>query len=347
MKIFVTGGAGFIGSSFVRLCVNRGYDVVNIDALTYSGLLSNVESVSGCQNYQFANLDIRDLEALTRLFDYHEPDAVVHLAAESHVDNSIKGPSEFISTNIVGTFNILEASRHYWLKKGRFDNFRFLHVSTDEVFGSLGPVGSFSEDSPYAPRSPYSASKASSDHLVRAWNETYGLPTLITNCSNNYGPHQFPEKLIPTVILNSLQEKIIPIYGDGSNVRDWLFVDDHADALLKVLVSGVVGRSYNIGGNNEFSNLELVDGICVILDKVLPRRYGFYSDLIDFVGDRPGHDQRYSIDSSRIKSELGWTPSVDFQTGLDLTVRWYLNNRDWWLPLLENHRLGNRFGESL
>ena len=289
MKILVTGGAGFIGSAVVRLAVSRGHEVVNLDALTYAACLENVAPVADSPLYAFEQADIRDPEALTAIFARHKPDAVMHLAAESHVDRSIDGPGAFIETNVMGTYNMLQAARSFWEAEGRPESFRFHHISTDEVYGTLGATGQFTEEAPYTPNSPYSASKAGSDHLVRAWHETYGLPVVLTNCSNNYGPYHFPEKLIPVVILNALAGKPLPIYGDGSNVRDWLFVEDHADALLLVLEKGALGRSYNIGGENERSNLELVQTICTILDRLRPGETP-YADLISFVTDRPGHD---------------------------------------------------------
>ncbi len=343
MKILVTGGAGFIGSAVVRQAVDRGYDVVNLDALTYAACLDNVASVADKPNYSFEQVDIRDRKALDAVFARHKPDAVMHLAAESHVDRSIDGPSDFMETNIIGTFNLLEAARSYWGAQGKPDTFRFHHISTDEVFGSLGADGQFTETTPYDPRSPYSASKASSDHLVRAWHETYDLPVVLTNCSNNYGPFHFPEKLVPVVILNALHGKPIPIYGKGDNVRDWLFVEDHADALLLVLEKGELGRSYNIGGENERSNLELVQTICDILDKKRPDNAP-HSDLITFVTDRPGHDMRYAIDPTRIRDELGWRPSVTVEQGLEKTVTWYLENTDWWQALLDRDGVGKRLG---
>ncbi|QPZ89412.1 dTDP-glucose 4,6-dehydratase [Thioclava electrotropha] len=345
MKILVTGGAGFIGSAVVRLAVSRGHEVVNLDALTYAACLENVAPVADSPLYAFEQADIRDPEALTAIFARHRPDAVMHLAAESHVDRSIDGPGAFIETNVMGTYNMLQAARAYWEGEGRPDSFRFHHISTDEVYGTLGATGQFTEETPYAPNSPYSASKAGSDHLVRAWHETYGLPVVLTNCSNNYGPYHFPEKLIPVVILNALAGKPLPIYGDGSNVRDWLYVEDHADALLLVLEKGALGRSYNIGGENERSNLELVQTICTILDKLRPGDAP-YADLITFVTDRPGHDARYAIDPTRIREELGWRPSVTVEEGLERTVRWYLENEDWWRPLLERHGVGERLGKA-
>jgi dTDP-glucose 4,6-dehydratase len=346
MKLLVTGGAGFIGSAVVRLAVERGYDVVNLDALTYAACLANVASVADRSTYAFEHVDIRDRLALDRVFNTHKPDAVMHLAAESHVDRSIDGPGDFIETNITGTYNMLEAARAYWVAQDKPAGFRFHHISTDEVFGSLptDPSVKFTEDTPYDPRSPYSASKASSDHLVRAWAETYGLPVLLTNCSNNYGPFHFPEKLVPVIILNALAGKNLPIYGDGSNIRDWLYVEDHADALLTVLETGALSRSYNIGGENERTNLELVQTLCAILDDLRPLASGRYADQITFVTDRPGHDARYAIDPRRIREELGWRPSVTVEEGLRKTVQWYLDNEEWWRALQERQGVGQRLG---
>ena len=345
MKLLVTGGAGFIGSAVVRQAVAAGHDVINLDALTYAACLENVASVADAPNYTFVQADIRDRAALDSVFATHSPDAVMHLAAESHVDRSIDGPGDFIETNITGTYHMLEAARAAWTTQGRPETFRFHHISTDEVFGSLGKTGQFTETTSYDPRSPYSASKAASDHLVRAWHETYGLPVVMTNCSNNYGPYHFPEKLIPVVILNALAGKPLPIYGDGSNVRDWLYVEDHADALLTVVQKGAVGRSYNIGGENERTNLELVQTLCTILDEMQPKAQGgSYADQITFVTDRPGHDARYAIDPSRIATELGWRPSVTVEEGLAKTVRWYLDNEAWWRPLQTRHGVGERLG---
>lgn len=345
MKLLVTGGCGFIGSAVVRLAVARGHEVVNLDAMTYAANAANVAPVASSNLYSFERADIRDRAALDRIFATHSPDAVMHLAAESHVDRSIDGPSDFIETNITGTFNLLEAARAHWMRQGKPDSFRFHHISTDEVFGSLGPEGRFTEETPYDPRSPYSASKAASDHLVRAWHETYGLPVVLTNCSNNYGPYHFPEKLIPVVILNALHGKPIPVYGTGENVRDWLYVEDHADALLLVLEKGRIGRSYNIGGENERRNIDLVRTICALLDEMAPKATP-YADQITFVTDRPGHDARYAIDPTRIREELGWRPSVTVEEGLRRTVRWYLDNEAWWRPLLNRQGVGERLGRA-
>ncbi len=343
IKILVTGGAGFIGSAVVRQAVSSGHTAVNLDALTYAACQGNVALVAESPLYRFEDADIRDRDALDRVFAVHRPDAVIHLAAESHVDRSIDGPTDFIETNVTGTFNLLEAARSFWSRAGKPESFRFHHVSTDEVFGSLGPEGLFTEATPYDPRSPYSASKAASDHLVRAWGETYGLPVLLTNCSNNYGPYHFPEKLIPVVILNAIHGRPIPIYGKGENVRDWLFVEDHADALLLVLEKGTVGRSYNIGGGNERRNIDLVHAICSILDRKRAKSSS-YAEQIVFVDDRPGHDARYAIDSTRIRNELGWKPSLTLEEGLERTVQWYLDNEAWWRPLLSRQGVGKRLG---
>ncbi|MEO6298474.1 MAG: dTDP-glucose 4,6-dehydratase [Paracoccaceae bacterium] len=345
MKLLVTGGAGFIGSAVVRLAVARGHEVVNLDALTYAANLDNVASVSSSNLYGFEQADIRDRAALDRIFALHNPNAVMHLAAESHVDRSIDGPAAFIDTNITGTFNMLEAARTHWSRAGKPASFRFHHISTDEVYGTLGTTGQFTETTPYAPNSPYSASKAASDHLVRAWAETYGLPIVMTNCSNNYGPFHFPEKLIPVVILNALAGKPIPVYGAGTNIRDWLYVEDHADALLTVLERGAIGRSYNIGGENEARNIDLVHKICALLDEMRPTTTP-HADLITFVTDRPGHDARYAIDPSRIRDELGWRPSVTLDEGLRKTVRWYLDNEAWWKPLQARQGVGQRLGHA-
>ena len=345
MKLLVTGGAGFIGSAVVRLAVRRGHEVVNVDALTYAANPANVAEAAGSPLYRFEHVDIRDRAALDRVFATHRPDAVMHLAAESHVDRSIDGPAAFIETNLLGTFNMLEAARGHWTSRGRPEGFRFHHISTDEVFGSLGETGQFTETTPYDPRSPYSASKAGSDHLVRAWHQTYGLPVVLTNCSNNYGPYHFPEKLVPVAILKALAGEPIPVYGDGGNVRDWLYVEDHADALLLVLEKGAVGRSYNIGGENEARNIDLVRTICAHMDALHPQGAP-HADLIAFVADRPGHDRRYAIDPARIRTELGWRPSVTVEEGLRRTVEWYLQNRGWWQPLLSRDGVGRRLGQA-
>jgi dTDP-glucose 4,6-dehydratase len=345
MKLLVTGGAGFIGSAVVRLAVARGHQVVNLDALTYAACLDSLAPVAGSNLYSFEHADIRDRNAVDRVFAQHQPDAVLHLAAESHVDRSIDGPSTFIDTNITGTFTMLEAARAYWTARGKPDSFRFQHISTDEVFGSLGPEGRFTEDTPYDPRSPYSASKAASDHLVRAWHETYGLPVLLTNCSNNYGPYHFPEKLIPVTILNALHGKPIPVYGAGENIRDWLYVEDHADALLTVLETGTPGRAYCIGGEAEARNIDIVRAICTLMDEMHPQGAP-HERLITFVTDRPGHDARYAIDPTRIRTELGWSPSVTLDDGLRQTVRWFLDNEVWWRPLLDRQGVGQRLGTA-
>ena len=345
MKILVTGGAGFIGSAVVRQVVALGHRVVNLDALTYAACLANVTSVADDPLYRFERANICNRAAIDRILAQHRPDAIMHLAAESHVDRSIDGPGAFIETNVTGTYTLLEAARSYWEAQGKPATFRFHHISTDEVYGSLGTDGQFTEDTPYDPRSPYSASKAASDHLVRAWAETYGLPVVLTNCSNNYGPYHFPEKLIPVVILNALHGKPIPVYGKGENVRDWLYVEDHADALLTVLRQGQVGRSYNIGGENEARNIDLVMMICALLDQHRPDAAP-HADLITYVTDRPGHDLRYAIDPSRIRQELGWRPSVTLEQGLAKTVAWYLENQDWWQPLLDREGVGTRLGTA-
>ena len=345
MKLLVTGGAGFIGSAVVRQAIADGHEVVNLDALTYAASLSNVAAVADSPAYRFEQADIRDRAALDRIFAEHQPDAVMHLAAESHVDRSIDGPAEFIDTNVVGTYTLLEAARAYWGggrgKAGR--DFRFHHISTDEVFGTLGATGAFTEETPYAPNSPYSASKAASDHLVRAWGETYGLPVVASNCSNNYGPFHFPEKLIPVVILNALAGRDIPVYGAGENVRDWLYVEDHARALLLVATKGRLGESYNIGGNAEAKNIDVVRRICAVMDELRPGAAP-HDRLIRFVADRPGHDFRYAIDASKIRAELGWTPSVTLDEGLAKTVAWYLANEDWWRAIQDRGHAMERLG---
>lgn len=330
--ILVTGGAGFIGSALIRYLIRETpHRVVNMDKLTYAGHLESLASISNSERYYFEKVDICDAEAVHGIFSHYQPDAVMHLAAESHVDRSIDGSAAFISTNIVGTHTLLEEARRYWdfLESDKANSFRYLHVSTDEVYGSLGHNGFFTEDTPYDPRSPYSASKASSDHLIRAWYHTYGLPVLITNCSNNYGPYQFPEKLIPVVILKALQGRDIPVYGEGNNVRDWLFVEDHVKALYQVLTEGATGETYNIGGHNEKKNIEVVHTICDLLDAVKPRSKGSYRDQITFVKDRPGHDFRYAIDASKIEKQLGWNPGETFESGIQKTIRWYLDNISW------------------
>jgi dTDP-glucose 4,6-dehydratase len=345
MKLLVTGGAGFIGSAVVRRAIASGHAVVNVDALTYAACLDNVASVADAPGYVFEQADIRDRAAMDRILRDHAPDAVMHLAAESHVDRSIDGPGAFVDTNVAGTGTLLEAARAHWQDRGRPDAFRFHHVSTDEVFGSLGPVGRFTEQTPYDPRSPYSASKAASDHLARAWFHTYGLPVIVSNCSNNYGPFHFPEKLIPVVILAALAGNPIPIYGRGENVRDWLYVEDHADALLTVITRGVPGRTYAIGGKSEARNIDLVRLICELLDEMRPGGAP-HAKLIAFVPDRPGHDLRYAIDASRIEAELGWRPSVTLEEGLRRTVRWYLDNEAWWRALQDRKGVGQRLGKT-
>ena len=341
MKILVTGGAGFIGSAVIRNIIKHtSNSIVNVDKLTYAGCLENLCDVSDTAQYSFENVDICNSEELRRVFRTHKPDAVMHLAAESHVDRSIDGPSAFIYTNIVGTYTLLEISREYWLQldNSQKKNFRFHHISTDEVYGDLKDVNLFfREDTPYEPSSPYSASKASSDHLVRAWYKTYGLPTIVTNCSNNYGPYHFPEKLIPLIILNALEGKPLPVYGDGQQIRDWLYVEDHARALYRVIIDGKIGETYNIGGNNEKKNIEVVKMICELLEELAPHNShsiasgnpGGFSSLITFVKDRPGHDMRYAIDASKIKEELGWVPKESFETGIRKTIQWYLDNMEW------------------
>lgn len=334
MRLIVTGGAGFIGSAVIRKIFETrpSWSVLNLDKLTYAGNLESLESISKNPNYQFRKADICDASAVRKIFADFKPEAVMHLAAESHVDRSIDGPGEFIQTNIFGTFTLLQAAREYWLSlpdAGKA-KFRFHHISTDEVYGSLGDEGFFTEETSYKPNSPYSASKASSDHLVRAWHETFKLPVVTTNCSNNYGPYHFPEKLIPLMILNALELKPLPVYGKGDNVRDWLFVEDHADALLTVLEKGRLGESYNVGGNNEKQNIEVVHHICDLLDELSKRKDGkSYRDLITYVADRPGHDKRYAIDASKIKNELHWTPKETFETGIRKTVTWYLEHLSW------------------
>lgn len=348
MTLWVTGGAGFIGSAVIRQAVAAGRQVLNIDSLTYAANLANIETASSSSLYAFSQTDIRDVEALTHLYQSHPPSAVMHLAAESHVDRSIDGPAAFIETNIMGTFNLLATAKDYWkgLDETGQKSFRFHHVSTDEVYGDLDVNDpAFTESHAYDPSSPYSASKAASDHLVRAWHRTYKMPVVITNCSNNYGPYQFPEKLIPVVILKCLSGETIPVYGKGDNIRDWLYVDDHADALLTVLDTGRIGETYNIGGNNERTNLDLVHTICGIMDGVAPRPDGAqHRSTINFVTDRPGHDRRYAINAEKIKTDLGWKPAISFDEGFEQTVRWYADNRDWWEPLLFRDQVGTRIG---
>ena len=351
MKILVTGGAGFIGSAVIRHVINHTpYQVINIDKLTYAGNLESLVGFVDSDRYAFEQIDICDALALREAFSTHRPDALMHLAAESHVDRSIDGPGEFIQTNIVGTYNLLEAARAHWqtLDDSGKANFRFHHVSTDEVYGDLeGPEDLFREETPYAPSSPYSASKAGSDHLVRAWGRTYGLPAVDTNCSNNYGPYHFPEKLIPLIILNALKGKPLPVYGKGTQVRDWLFVEDHARALVKVVAEGVVGETYNIGGHNEKQNIEVVRAVCGLLDELSPSTHDGikkYEELITFVKDRPGHDIRYAIDASKIQRELGWVPQETFESGLRKTVEWYLANESWWRSVLDGSYQGQRLG---
>ncbi|MFL7866142.1 dTDP-glucose 4,6-dehydratase [Vibrio cincinnatiensis] len=351
MKLLVTGGAGFIGSAVVRHIIENTQDsVVNVDKLTYAGNLESLTSVAENDRYTFEHADICDQAAMERIFAQHKPDAVMHLAAESHVDRSIDGPAAFIETNIVGTYILLEAARSYWnkLDSEKKAAFRFHHISTDEVYGDLeGTDDLFTEETSYEPSSPYSASKASSDHLVRAWLRTYGLPTIVTNCSNNYGPFHFPEKLIPLMILNALDGKALPVYGDGMQIRDWLFVEDHARALYKVVTEGKVGETYNIGGHNEKANIEVVKTICSLLEELVPNKpegVAQYQDLITYVKDRPGHDVRYAIDAAKIERELGWKPEETFESGIRKTVEWYLNNKTWWSRVLDGSYSMERLG---
>lgn len=349
MKVVVTGGAGFIGSAVCRLLAGeKGCEVLNLDKLTYAADLRTVASVSEMANYRFVKQDICNREEVARIFAEFAPDAVMHLAAESHVDRSIDGPNDFIQTNIVGTFTLLEVARAYFdrLPGSRKSAFRFHHISTDEVYGTLGDAGLFTEETPYAPNSPYSASKASSDHLVRAWHHTYGLPVIISNCSNNYGPYQFPEKLVPLMILNILHGRKLPVYGDGLNTRDWLHVEDHAKALFAILTKGRVGEKYNVGGSNEVTNIDVVRKIFDTVKQLVPDVAGErFEDIVEFVRDRPGHDWRYAIDSSKMRSELGWEPAYSFDTGLAQTVQWYVSNREWWEPILKNKYAGARLGQ--
>jgi dTDP-glucose 4,6-dehydratase len=356
LRILVTGGAGFIGSAVIRHIINNTQDsVINVDNLTYAGNLESLAEVEDNERYVFEHVDICDRLALDKVFEQHKPDVVMHLAAESHVDRSIDGPAAFIETNIVGTYTLLEASRTYWnsLIEEKKSTFRFHHISTDEVYGDLkGPEDLFTETTSYAPSSPYSASKASSDHLVRGWLRTYGLPTVVTNCSNNYGPYHFPEKLIPLMILNALEGKPLPVYGNGQQIRDWLYVEDHARALCLVAKEGGIGETYNIGGHNEKSNIDVVQKICQLLEELVPENSysqingkGFES-LITYVKDRPGHDVRYAIDASKIERELGWSPKESFETGIRKTVEWYLNNESWWQRVLDGSYAGERLGSG-
>lgn len=349
MKFIVTGGAGFIGSAVIRYIIkNTEHKVLNIDKLTYAGNLDSLLQIKNSDNYSFVNADICNRTIISNIFNEFKPDVIMHLAAESHVDRSIDGASEFIQTNIIGTYNLLEISKEYWLKQDEIkkNNFRFHHISTDEVYGDLDSKNDyFRENTPYAPSSPYSASKASSDHLVRAWNRTYGLPTVVTNCSNNYGPYHFPEKLIPLVIINALKGYDIPIYGNGQQIRDWLYVEDHAKALYRVATKGDISETYNIGGNNEKTNLEVVVKVCQILDEIRPKISGnSYSEQIIYVADRPGHDRRYAIDASKIQKELDWHPDETFDSGIEKTVHWYLENQHWWQKILDKHDNNKRIG---
>ena len=355
--ILITGGAGFIGGAVVRHIIEKTHEsIVNVDSLTYAGNTESLSLIDKSDRYHFVQADICDAEAMGDVFDKYQPDAVMHLAAESHVDRSIDGPADFMQTNIIGTFTILEAARNYWskLSEDKKATFRFHHVSTDEVYGDLeGTNELFTEETSYDPSSPYSASKASSDHLVRAWNRTYGLPVIVTNCSNNYGPYHFPEKLIPHIILNALSAKALPIYGDGSQIRDWLYVEDHARALYKVVTEGNVGETYNIGGHNEKRNIDVVNTLCSLLDELVPVKSNTltehltsYSELITYVTDRPGHDMRYAIDASKIERELGWVPEESFETGIRKTVEWYLSNENWWNRVLTGEYQLERIGDK-
>ena len=353
MKILITGGAGFIGSALIRYIINNtDHHVVNIDKLTYASNLDSLNSIESNKNYFFERIDICDESAVRNVFSNYQPDIIMHLAAESHVDRSIEGPADFINTNIMGTFNLLDIAKSYYegLDNSKKKNFRFHHVSTDEVYGDLKDLNSyFLENTPYNPSSPYSASKAASDHLVRAWGRTYNLPIVVTNCSNNYGPYHFPEKLIPHMILNAIHGKSLPIYGDGSQVRDWLYVDDHVRALYEVAIRGKLGDTYNIGGNNEMTNLDVVKTICHFLDELVPKKPNSlesFSELITFVKDRPGHDLRYAIDASKIRDELGWQPRESFETGLRKTVLWFLNNQAWWQKILSGEYRLSRIGDN-
>ena len=349
-KILVTGGAGFIGSNFVLMAVADGHTIINLDALTYAGNRESLKWVEGNSLHHFYHADIADKKSVVELLNRYQPDAIVNFAAESHVDRSIDGPAAFIQTNVVGTLNLLECARDYWrsLDGDAKSNFRFLHVSTDEVYGSLGETGAFTEQTPFAPNSPYSASKAASDHLVRAFHHTYGLPTVTTNCSNNYGPHQFPEKLIPLVIQKALSGEFLPIYGDGKNIRDWLYVNDHCTAISRVLESGRVGETYNVGGDAERENIAVVKSICSVLDTKRPRSDGkSYSEQIAFVKDRPGHDRRYAIDAGKIKKELSWQPTVSFEQGIEQTIQWYLDNQEWVRHVMDGSYRLERIGQGV
>lgn len=350
MRTIVTGGAGFIGSAVVRHVVGSlGWTVLNIDKLTYAGNLSSLRDVSDHKSYHFLQADICDSAAIRKAIDDFQPDLILHLAAESHVDRSIDGPSAFIQTNLIGTYSMLDAAKTYWntLSGDKKRNFRFHHISTDEVYGSLGETGLFTEETPYDPRSPYSASKAGSDHLVKAWFHTYGLPIVVTNCSNNYGPYHFPEKLIPLIILNALDRKPLPVYGKGENVRDWLYVEDHAKAIVLAATCGATGETYNIGGRNEKQNIEVVHAVCDALDELRAHSKGSYRELITFVEDRPGHDMRYAIDATKLESELGWQAEENFESGIRKTVQWYLENEWWWKPIREAKYEGERLGKGL
>lgn len=353
MRILVTGGAGFIGSALIRHIIsNTSDDVLNIDKLSYAGNLDSLTPIASSERYSFQKLDICDSDSIKKAINVFQPDTIMHLAAESHVDRSIDGPADFIQTNILGTYTLLEAAREYWnsLAEPRKTSFRFHHISTDEVFGDLhGSDDLFTESTPYSPSSPYSASKASSDHLVRAWQRTYGLPTIVSNCSNNYGPYHFPEKLIPLIIINALKGEPLPVYGEGKQIRDWLYVEDHARALYTVATKGKISATYNIGGHNEKSNIEVVESICALLEELAPKKpkdISMYRDLISFVEDRPGHDLRYAIDASKIKEELNWMPEETFETGLRKTVEWYLENHQWWQSILDSSYQIERMGKG-